>query len=186
MKQLFAMKQLVAICILTALLAFAQQTRREETRSSGAAEDARANSPNVPEVYAIDTRFDRVTILRFKYQTDLLAGMEKAVKEQHIRNAVILSAIGSVRNYQVHTVSNRTLPSKDTFTLDPTAPADVIGMNGYIMDGRIHAHLTLANPERAFGGHLESGTNVFTFVAVTIGVLADGVDISRIDDKTYR
>ena len=44
----------------------------------------------------------------------------------------------------------------------------------------------VANPERAFGGHLEPGTNVFTFVAVTLGVLADGVDISRVDDKTYR
>jgi predicted DNA-binding protein with PD1-like motif len=181
-----SVKKLFAICILTALLLLAQQTRREEVRSSGAAEDARPNSADVPDVYAINTRFDRVAILRFKYQTDLLAGMERIVKEQHIRNAVILSAIGSVRNYQVHTVSNRTLPSKDMFTTDPTAPADVIGMNGYVMEGRIHAHITLANPERAFGGHLEHGTNVFTFVAVTMGVLADGVDIGRVDDKTYR
>jgi len=180
------MKKLFAICILTVLLGLAQQTRREEVRSSGAAEDARPNSPDVPDVFAINSRFDHVAILRFKYQIDLLAGMEKIVKEQHIRNAVILSAIGSVRNYQVHTVSNRTLPSKDTFTIDPTAPADIIGMNGYVMDGRIHAHMTLANPEKAFGGHLEPGTNVFTFVAVTMGVLPDGVDISRIDDKTYR
>jgi uncharacterized protein len=180
------MKKLLLVCTLAVLLLVAQQTRREEVRSSGAAEDSRPNSPNVPDAYAIDTRFERVAILRFKYQTDLLAGMEKMVKEQHIKNAVILSAIGSVRNYQVHTVSNRTMPSKDMFTQDPTAPADIIGMNGYIMDGRIHAHMTLANPERAFGGHLEPGTNVFTFVAVTLGVLADGVDISRVDDKTYR
>jgi predicted DNA-binding protein with PD1-like motif len=91
-----------------------------------------------------------------------------------------------VRNYQVHTVSNRTLPSHDTFTTDPTAPADVIGMSGYVINGAIHAHMTMATPEKAFGGHLEPGTNVFTFVAVTVGVLADGADISRIDDKTYR
>src|ERR1039458_1838611 len=120
------MKRLLIACTLTAVLAglagvvVAQQTRREEVRSSGAAEDARPNSPNVPDVYAINGQFDRVVILRFKYQTDLLAGMEKMVKEQHIKNAVILSAIGSVRNYQVHAVSNRTFPSKDTFTTDPT------------------------------------------------------------------
>ena len=180
------MKKLLVACTLTALLMAAQQTRREEVRSSGAAEDARANSPNVPDAYAIPSQFDHVLILRFKYQTDLLAGMEKMVKDQHIRNAVILNAIGSVRNYQVHTVSNRTLPSHDTFTTDPAAPADIIGMSGYVIDGKIHAHMTMANPERAFGGHLEPGTNVFTFVAVTVGVLADGADISRIDDKTYR
>jgi uncharacterized protein len=180
------MKKLFLICLLTAFLMLAQQTRRDEVRSSGEAEDARANSANVPDVYAVSSQFDRVLILRFKYQTDLLAGMEKMVKEQHIRNAVILNAIGSVRNYQVHAVSNRTFPSRDTFTKDPTAPADVIGMSGYVINGQIHAHMTMATPEKAFGGHLEPGTNVFTFVAVTLGVLPDGADISRIDDKTYR
>jgi predicted DNA-binding protein with PD1-like motif len=186
------MKQIVVACTLTAVVAglagvvWAQQTRREETRSSGAAEDARPNDPKVPDVYAITGQFDHIVILRFKYDTDLLAGMEKMVKEQKIKNAVILSGIGSVRNYQVHAVSNRTLPSKDMFTKDPTAPADVVSMNGYVINGTIHAHMTMANSEKAFGGHLEAGTNVFTFVTVTMGVLAEGVDIGRIDDKTLR
>jgi predicted DNA-binding protein with PD1-like motif len=57
-------------------------------------------------------------------------------------------------------------------------------MNGYVIDGRVHAHLTMANPDHAFGGHLEPGTNVFTFAIVTLGVF-DG-DLSRVDDKTYR
>lgn len=48
-------------------------------------------------------------------------------------------------------------------------------MNGYIMEGRVHAHVTLARPDGAFGGHLEPGTVVFTFGIVTIGVLKDGV-----------
>ncbi|HEX3744126.1 MAG TPA: PPC domain-containing DNA-binding protein [Bryobacteraceae bacterium] len=180
------MRKLLLVCAAAAFLLSAQQTRREEVRSSGAAEDARANSAAVPDVYALDGHFDRVTILRFKYQTDLLAGMEKMVREQHIRNAVILTAVGSVRNYQVHAVSNRTLPSRDTFTTDANGPADLIGMSGYVIDGKIHAHVTLATPEKLIGGHLEPGTNVFTFAAVTMGVLADGIDIRRIDDKTYR
>jgi predicted DNA-binding protein with PD1-like motif len=91
-----------------------------------------------------------------------------------------------VRNYHIHQVSNRTFPSKDMYVEDPTAPADLISMNGYIINGQIHAHLTLANPSGAFGGHLEPGTNVFTFANVCIGVFEDGIDISRIDDKTWR
>jgi len=83
-------------------------------------------------------------------------------------------------------VSNRTFPSKNTIVKNPTAPADLIGMNGYIINGKIHAHMTLANPERAFGGHLEPGTTVFTFAIVTLGVMNDGADFSRLDDKTYR
>jgi predicted DNA-binding protein with PD1-like motif len=72
------------------------------------------------------------------------------------------------------------------FVKNPTAPADLIGMNGYIMDGKIHAHVTLANPDKAFGGHLEPGTNVFTFAIVTLGILKDGADLSHLDDKSYR
>ena len=59
-------------------------------------------------------------------------------------------------------------------------------MNGYVINGRLHAHMTLANPDKAFGGHLEPGSTVFTFAIVTLGILEDGIDISKVDDKTYR
>ncbi|MGE5570906.1 MAG: PPC domain-containing DNA-binding protein [Rhodospirillales bacterium] len=165
-------------------LAHAQQTRTEVTKPAPG--DSRPNSSEVPEVYAISGRFERILVLRFKYQTDLLAGLESMVKRHQIRNAVILAGAGSVRNYHVHTVSNRTFPSKNVLIKDETAPADIASMNGYIIDGRIHAHITLTDPEKAFGGHLEPGTTVFTFAVVTLGVFKDGVDLSRIDDKSYR
>jgi predicted DNA-binding protein with PD1-like motif len=131
-------------------------------------------------------QFERVLVLRFKYETDLLAGIERMVKEHNIRNAVILAGAGSVRNSHYHVVSNRTFPSKNIYVKDPSAPADIVSMNGYIIDGRIHAHLTMADPDKAFGGHLEPGTSVFTFAIVTVGVFGDDVDLSRVDDKTYR
>jgi len=98
---------------------------------------------------------------------------------------VILSALGSVRGYQIHQVSNRTMPSQDTFEKNPTQPADLVSMNGYVVNGRIHAHVTLSTLDRVMAGHLEPGTTAFTFVVVTIGVMND-TDLSRVDDKTYR
>jgi len=59
-------------------------------------------------------------------------------------------------------------------------------MIGYVIYGNVHAHMTLANPDHAFGGHLEPGTDVFTFAIVTLGVLDKSVDLSRVDDKSYR
>jgi predicted DNA-binding protein with PD1-like motif len=180
------MKAGLLMCLLAAV-AVAQESRREIVNAApNPADDAKGLSAKVPDVYAIPTEFSRVLILRFKFDTDLLAGLEKMVKEQHIENAVILSAVGSVRGYQVHQVSNRGFPSKNTFVKNPTAPADLIGMNGYIMDSKIHAHVTLATPDKAFGGHLEPGTTVFTFAIVTVGVLKDGTDLSHLDDKSYR
>jgi predicted DNA-binding protein with PD1-like motif len=137
-------------------------------------------------VYALKGQFERIAIVRLKYRTDLLDGLERWVSSEKIRNAVILSAIGSVTNYHYHTVANRTFPSKNIFVKDPVSPADLVTMNGYVIDGRVHAHATFSNPDKAFGGHLEKGTNVFTFAIVTIGVLKDGIDLGKVDDKTYR
>jgi len=176
----------IYLLALTAVAA-AQETRREIVNAAPTpALDAKPNSSEVPDVYAVSSQFERVLVLRFKYQTDLLAGLEKMVKEHKIRNGVILSAIGSVRNYHIHQVSNRTFPSKNTLVKDPTAPADIAGMNGFIMAGKLHPHITLASPDKAFGGHLEPGTEVFTFAIVTIGVLPDNLDLAKLDDKTYR
>jgi predicted DNA-binding protein with PD1-like motif len=81
-------------------------------------------------------------------------------------------------------VSNRTFPSKNIYSKDPTAPADIVSINGYVINGKVHAHMTLSNEEKAFAGHIEPGTNVFTFAIVTLGVFSG--DLSRVDDKTYR
>jgi predicted DNA-binding protein with PD1-like motif len=179
---------------LVPLLAFmaagslaAQETRRETVNASAnPADDAKANSDDVPDVYSIPTDFQRVITLRFKHRTDLLAGLEKIVKQENIRNAVILSGAGSVVSYHVHQVGNRTFPSKNIYVKDPTAAADLLTVTGYVIGGRVHAHVTLATPEKAFGGHLEPGTEVFTFAIVTVGVLSPTLDLSRLDDKTYR
>jgi predicted DNA-binding protein with PD1-like motif len=180
------MKNAILLLIL-AVVAAAQQTRREQTNASAnPADDLKPNSDKIPAVYAIEGQFDRIVVLRFKFGADLLAGMEKMVTERKIKNAVILSGAGSVRGYHIHQVSNRDMPSKNMFEKDPTAPADLIGMNGYVINGKIHAHMTLANPDHAFGGHLEPGTEVFTFGIVTLGVMKEGVDFTHLDDKTYR
>ena len=167
-------------------VAAAQTTRTEVTNATTQAEASIPNSNSVPDVYAIGGQFERIVVLRFKYQTDLLDGLERMVKEQKIRNAVIISGIGSVRSYHFHTVSNGTFPSKNVYVKNPDGPADITCMNGYVIDGRIHVHITMSDPYKAFGGHLESGTNVFTFAVVTLGIFKDGIDLSRSTTKNYR
>lgn len=181
------MYRLFLALLLFTFSATAQQTRHTVPHhSANPADDTRPNNPAVPDVQALSSHLDRIVLLRFKYDTDLLAGLQQAVRDQKIRNAVILSGIGSVRGYQVHQVGNRDLPPTDVFTKNPTAPADIIGMSGLVLDGRVHPHIVLANPDRAFGGHLEPGTRVFTFAIVTLGVLDDSLDLTRFDDWNNR
>lgn len=165
---------------------WAQKTVREVEKPTTPAQDAKGLSPDVPDVVAVSGKLERVVVLRFRYMADLLAGIESAVASQKITNAVILSAAGSVRNYHLHSVSNRNFPSRNTYVQDKTTPADIISMNGYVLDGKVHAHMTLATSEGAFGGHLERETNVFTFAIVTLGILPASLDLKRADDKTWR
>jgi len=180
-------KMIVSAMFALCLGLSAQETGREVRHLSAQSnQDPTASTSEVPNGYAVNARLERLLVLRFKYNTDLKAELERMVKQEKIQNAIILSAIGSVRNYQVHQVENRDLPPKDSFVKDAAAPADIIGMSGAVIHGRVHAHITLANREKAFGGHLESGTTVFTFAMMTLGVIADEVDLSKIDDWTYR
>jgi len=77
------------------------------------------------------------------------------------------------------------MPSEDTFVKNPTQPADLVSMNGYVIYGRIHAHMTIVTPDRVIAGHVEAGNEVFTFAIVTIGVM-NGTNFDQIDDKKYR
>ncbi len=181
------MKRLFVIAVFAACLALpAQETNQEIVNSHGHDADTKALSPSVPDVFAVSGHLQRIVVLRFKFGADLLAGLKQMIAQQKIKNAVILSGFGSVRGYQVHQVSNRDLPSHDLFVKDPTKPADIIGMSGMVMDGRVHPHITLATADRAFGGHLEPDTTVFTFAVITLGVLDDDMDMSRFDDSSYR
>ena len=173
---------LLALSLLASLPAAAQVVRKPAT-----AEDRRANDPKVPDSYVLNGRFDRILVLRAKNKTDLLTEMEKQVKAQNIKNAVILSGIGSVRGYRFHNVAGRDYPVPDMFVSAPNTPADFIGMNGYIVNGVIHAHIILAlgdDKGTTLSGHLEKGTEVLTFAIVTIGVM--NTDLGRIDDARYR
>jgi len=146
---------------------------------------APAAAEDVPSVVSVPSQMKRVVVVRFKYNTDLLKGLEETVKNEKIKNAVILSGVGSVTAYHVHAVHNTTLPAKLAYT-QRSVPMDLIAVNGYVLGGRIHAHITMTDDQKAFGGHLHEGTTVFTFAIVTLGILDDNIDLSRFDDSKWR
>lgn len=176
----------VIALLMTAAAAWPQVQKTEVVKATTPADDAKGLSPDVPDSVAVSTRFERVVIVRFKNQSDLLAGLEKHVEEQKIRNAVILSGIGSALAAHYHVVSNREFPSRNMYIENPRASLDILNVTGYVLDGRIHAHIAFADEDKALGGHLEARTRVFTFAIITLGVLPASADLSRFDDKTWR
>lgn len=139
----------------------------------------------VPSPLAFGTSFERIVIVRLTYGSDVLEGLARAVREERIESAVILSGIGSLKSYHVHSVSSVELPSTNVF-FKGQGPYDLTSVNGYVVGGRVHAHLTFSNDKQALGGHLEPGTTTYTFVIVTLGVLPGTVDLERLDDTGWR
>lgn len=154
-------------------------------KNSGATEPSVKNksdsSAASPAIHSISSNFSKIAVARLKHGTDLLDGLNKAVKKLGIKNAVILSGIGSLTSYYVHAVDNATFPTKNVF-FKAEAPQDLLNVNGYVIDGRIHAHITFSDEEKALGGHLEPGTRVFKFAIVTLGVLEEGANLRRFDN----
>ena len=138
-----------------------------------------------PAAYTTTSNFARVVVVRLKSGTDILAGLNEAIQKEKIKKAVILSGIGSLSRYHFHDVNNSTFPTSNIF-VKKEAPVDLLNMNGYIFDGRVHAHYTVSNDKEAVGGHLEDDTRVFTFAIITLGVLDDRANLQRFDDTKWR
>ena len=87
-----------------------------------------------PAVVSVSTEIKGVVVVRLKYNTDLLEGLQQAVKDEKIKNAVILSGVGSVTSYHVHAVSNTTLPATPAYS-EHAGLMDLIAVNGYVLGG---------------------------------------------------
>ena len=124
-------------------------------------------------------------MVRLRNGTDVLEGLKEAVAKEDIRNAVIVSGFGSVIRYHVHVVTSQELPTTDGF-VKVDEPQDVLDISGYVIDGRLHPHITLADEDKATGGHLEPDTHVLTFLNVALAVLPDDASLARFDDWEWR
>jgi predicted DNA-binding protein with PD1-like motif len=174
-----------AAALLAAIVSRAPLLAAEAAAPARRLVDRVAPGQPVPSPLTFATQFERVVIVRLTYGSDLLEGLKRAVAEEKIASAVVLNGLGSLKSYHVHSVGNTVFPSTDVF-MKGEGPFDLTAVSGYVVAGRVHAHITFSNEHAALGGHLEPGTTAFTFAIITLGVLPDAVDLSRLDDKDWR
>jgi predicted DNA-binding protein with PD1-like motif len=125
------------------------------------------------------TERSRVVVVRLNTDEDILLALRDAVAQHGLRHAAIVGAIGSVKRYHFHVVSTAEMPPQDAF-VQVDEPADIVSLNGFVLDGRVHAHITFSDAERAIGGHLEEGCQVLAFCLMTLLELPD-LDLTEAD-----
>jgi predicted DNA-binding protein with PD1-like motif len=123
--------------------------------------------------------FKDVHIIKAETGEDLLEVLERGAKELGIEHGAIVNGVGSTRGYHLHVVETTNIPPGNVYFKESGA-FDILTMTGYVMAGRVHAHVTLSDERRTMGGHLEPGTEVLTFAIATI-VEIDGVDATDLD-----
>ena len=126
----------------------------------------------------ISEGFGRIVVLRFERGENLLAGIRDKLKELGIRNAVIVSAIGTFEKVQYHRITSTGVSGKsEIFTVE--APIEFSSVDGLVIDGEPHFHLTFQDLDRAYSVHLENESSV-CFLAEVVLAEIRGEEITHL------
>lgn len=130
-------------------------------------------------MYTYSLSIQNVYCIKIESGEDILETLQQGVTALGIRHGVILNGIGSISSYHVHVIETTNLPPGNLYFKDE-GPYDVDVVNGYIIAGKVHAHIVVSNDRSTVGGHMEKGTTAQTFCVVTVADTSstplDGLD----------
>ncbi len=102
----------------------------------------------------------------------ILESIEKACRELGIRNAVVTSAIGSARKVVFHYIESTADDPVNTFvTIDEAC--EIGSIQGLVLSGEPHLHISFSDRSRAYNGHLEPGSEVQYLLEVSLTEMKD-------------
>ena len=123
--------------------------------------------------------FGKVHVLRLDRGEYLLESIEDLIKSKNIRNAAVVSAIGTLDYCVMHMVMTTGLPPVEYFARWEDKPLEVSSIDGIIADGSPHLHMTVSDNKSACAGHLEHGCRVLYLAEIVIAEM-DGFNFRRI------
>ena len=119
-----------------------------------------------------------VLFLRCDYGDDLLLSIQQFAHEQQIDTGVVVSGIATVSVLRYHRILTTGYPSKNEF-LEVEGPIEISSLQGVIASGKPHIHVTAADLERTYSGHLEPGSIVLYLAEIVI-LRCEGLKLDRL------
>ena len=129
----------------------------------------------------ISEGFGRIVILSFDRGEKLREGIRDKLKELGIRNAVLVSAIGTFEKARFHRIKHTELKPEDEI-IELEGPMELAGVAGVVADGEPHLHMVFQDLDRAYAAHLEDGSVICYLAEVVIGELK-GVELTRVRNE---
>ncbi len=123
----------------------------------------------------------RIVTISLRRGEMLLEGVQKAIEDNGIRDAVVLSCIGTLSAMTWHRVTTLDARPKEEY---PTVrgPLELCAVQGLVVAGVPHFHIVCSDRNGTYAGHLEPGCEVLYLAEVVLMELA-GAPLRRVTDE---
>ena len=128
----------------------------------------------------VGSQYGRHVIMHMQKGEGILECVEQECGRLSIKNAIVTSGIGSLRKVCYHRIATvADDPTNEYITIE--GPIEMSALQGVIVDGEPHLHITCCDREHAFGGHLENGCEVQYLAEISVMELLDANLTRRLD-----
>jgi hypothetical protein len=125
----------------------------------------------------------RIFILRLDQGDMVLESINELIVKEGIKDAVVVSGIGTLDRCTLHMVMTTGYPPVEHFERWEDKPLELASIDGIIADGKPHLHAVVSDREKAYAGHLENGCRVLYLAEIVI-VEVKLLDLTRVpNDK---
>lgn len=121
--------------------------------------------------------FGRVHIVEMVRGEPVVESILASLKKAGIKNAVVVSAVGSIQKLKYHRPTDLGQSAADEY-LCVEGPMEVGSLTGSVIDGSGHFHIVASDTKNHYCGHLEEGTEVLYLLEVMLVELA-GCNLER-------
>ena len=106
------------------------------------------------------SEYGRVIVMHLRKGELLLESITEGLKNEGVKNALLVSGIGSLRKLSMHGIKECSdTPSDYFYTVE--APVELGCLQGIVLDGVPHLHGVCSTPDgKTYVGHLEPGCEI--------------------------
>jgi hypothetical protein len=128
--------------------------------------------------YYSTQKIGRIFALSLDTGDYVLESIKELIKKEDVKDAVVVSAVGTLDQYRVHYVSTTGFPPQNRFEQWKDKPLELANVNGVIADGEPHLHVVVSDSEKAYAGHLEEGCRTL-YLAELVIIELEGLNLRR-------
>ena len=122
--------------------------------------------------------FGRVFLLKLERGENLLESVCTVIERENIKYGVIVSGVATLEHASFHRIRNcNEIPEDEMIEMD--GPYEVSSLQGAIINGEPHIHMTFSDLEETRAVHLEPGSVVLYTAEVMIAEISGFKNIKR-------